>query len=179
MKKIDNILTHFGDALCTFFLHFLDVICSHVVGNLYNGVTFPYSWGIHWTNANNGTRVCIAQHNCHGSLMRWVHGFHSHFPCNPPKTLLFEYVYIYIYIFFVSSTCLYASLMQYSNVMFVRDLLHLTCTNLEKYKHSIQGIQVGVTELQHRFRYSAHKHVHFFGGLFFNILFSIFGLIMQ
>ena len=43
--KIDTILTLFGDALCTFFTffyHFLDVICSHVVAHLYNGVTSPW-----------------------------------------------------------------------------------------------------------------------------------------
>ena len=41
-KKIDKILTRFGDALCTFFT-FLDVICLHLVAHLYNGVTSLWS----------------------------------------------------------------------------------------------------------------------------------------
>ena len=39
-KKIDNILTHFVDALCEKY-DFLHVKCLHVVVQLYNGVTSP------------------------------------------------------------------------------------------------------------------------------------------
>ena len=35
-KKIDKSFTCFGDALCTFFLQFLHLICLHVVVQLYS-----------------------------------------------------------------------------------------------------------------------------------------------
>ena len=41
-KKIDKILTHFGDALCEK-LNLLHVKCLHVVVRLYNGVTSLWS----------------------------------------------------------------------------------------------------------------------------------------
>ena len=47
-----------------------------------------------------------------------------------------------------------------------------SCIALLKSSDRSLGLNTG-------FLKSAHKHVHFFGGLFFNILFSTFGMIMQ
>ena len=58
-KKIDKSLTHFGDALCKKYI-FLHVKCSHVVVQLYNGVTSPCIYiliVIFFTNTNHPKNI--------------------------------------------------------------------------------------------------------------------------